>query len=268
MIKLFCTDLDQTLLVDHKIPQENLIALKELRKRGVHLAFVSGRVLSSLEYLAETCQLKISKIATNGAICKDEEGNVFYKKPMSKKSVDQLVRIAKEEKLYFHLYDEENYYSYLLHPAMYSHLLKEKRANGNIYQCGIVISEDLSKVEALKIQIMLGERKKDRIFQRLKDVEKLHFTFSNKGLFEAMDEEVNKWETVIKLAKRYQIQREEIACIGDYLNDKEMVEKAGLGIAVANGHPDLISVSDWQVRAYDEFGLKEAVDRLIASKLV
>ena len=45
---------------------------------------------------------------------------------------------------------------------------------------------------------------------------------------EVTSKNVNKWNALIKLAENLNINANEIACIGDNVNDKEMIQNSGL----------------------------------------
>jgi hydroxymethylpyrimidine pyrophosphatase-like HAD family hydrolase len=46
------------------------------------------------------------------------------------------------------------------------------------------------------------------------------------------------------VAARLGLDRADIVAIGDSANDIEMLEYAGIGIAVEGGHPDVLAVAD------------------------
>ncbi|MNP76851.1 putative bifunctional phosphatase/peptidyl-prolyl cis-trans isomerase [compost metagenome] len=46
---------------------------------------------------------------------------------------------------------------------------------------------------------------------------------------------------------------------GDGLNDKEMLQEVGLGIAMGNSHPDLLPYADYVTSAVDEGGIRQGL---------
>ena len=54
------------------------------------------------------------------------------------------------------------------------------------------------------------------------------------------------------------IRREESAAIGDSMNDFEMIQAAGIGIAMGNGIPALKEAADYVTSDISEDGLKNA----------
>ena len=51
------------------------------------------------------------------------------------------------------------------------------------------------------------------------------------------------------LKKQLRVKNENIACIGDDLPDLQMIQKAGLGIAVANAVPEIQKAADYITKA-------------------
>ena len=59
--------------------------------------------------------------------------------------------------------------------------------------------------------------------------------------------------------------REEIAAIGDGLNDFELIREAGLGMAMGNADPRIAAVARVQVATNSAEGFAESVERALAS---
>jgi hydroxymethylpyrimidine pyrophosphatase-like HAD family hydrolase len=54
----------------------------------------------------------------------------------------------------------------------------------------------------------------------------------------------DKGDALALVAERYGVDRERVAAVGDWRNDLGMIRWAGLGVAMANSHPDLIEAAD------------------------
>ena len=55
--------------------------------------------------------------------------------------------------------------------------------------------------------------------------------------------DVDKWKAIEFLSEKMNISREEIVAIGDNINDKKMIENAGLGIALGQSHPTIKEIA-------------------------
>ncbi len=70
-----------------------------------------------------------------------------------------------------------------------------------------------------------------------------------------------KWHGTLRYAQRHGIAAEEILAIGDGLNDLEMIEGAGWGVAMGNADPEVLEVADEVVADNDHDGVAEALRR-------
>ena len=66
------------------------------------------------------------------------------------------------------------------------------------------------------------------------------------------------------LREYYQLSQEEVLAVGDYLNDYELFDEAGLSIAVANATDDLKERADLITdRTNEEGAVAEVIDMLL-----
>lgn len=72
---------------------------------------------------------------------------------------------------------------------------------------------------------------------------------------------VNKGTALRALAPVMGMLPEQFLAIGDSLNDLQMIRAAGVGVALANGHPDLKAVADYITKKEYGDGFVEAVER-------
>ena len=77
---------------------------------------------------------------------------------------------------------------------------------------------------------------------------------------------VDKWGAIEKLAEGLQIDQSEIVAIGDNMNDKEMIENAGLGIIMQNSAPYMKDFADVVVSDNNNDGVAEALEKYVIMK--
>ena len=63
--------------------------------------------------------------------------------------------------------------------------------------------------------------------------------------------------------QRYQVGRHEVMAIGDSYNDIEMIEWAGVGVAMGNAWQDVKEAADFVTLTNDEEGVAEALRKYI-----
>ena len=76
---------------------------------------------------------------------------------------------------------------------------------------------------------------------------------------EITSEGVDKWNAIKWLAGKIGIEQNEIMAIGDNVNDKLMIENAGMGVAMGNSSPDIKEIADKVVADNNQDGVAEAV---------
>ncbi len=266
MIRLFATDLDNTLLVDKKIPDENISALKKLIDCGVTVCLISGRTLSSIRYLADEADIDCAKIGSNGAVGDDVDGKNFVSRELSDETVLKLIEIGEEYNVFFHFYDYTDYYSPFMKPDYYSHLLVSEENIGNRYQCGFHIIPEIrdviGKAKVMKFQYIVPENLEEEIYGKVKSIPGISITYSDKGLLEIMADGVNKWSALKTFGEIKGIKQEEMCACGDYLNDIEMIKNAGVGVAVGNASDEVKEKADYVAKPFYEYGIADAVNHL------
>ena len=80
---------------------------------------------------------------------------------------------------------------------------------------------------------------------------------------EITSQNVNKWNAIKELSNILGIKDEEIVAIGDNINDKEMIEKAGLGIIMGNSAPYMKEFADVVVNDNNNDGVSDAIENYI-----
>ena len=73
---------------------------------------------------------------------------------------------------------------------------------------------------------------------------------------------VDKWDAIEKLAQKLDIKSEEIIAIGDNINDKKMIEKAGVGVTMEGSSPEVIKVANLVTTSNNNEGVANALKKL------
>lgn len=79
---------------------------------------------------------------------------------------------------------------------------------------------------------------------------------------------VDKWRGLRWIAQRQGIDAEQIATIGDQINDLPMLRAAGCGIAMGNAVDDAKRHADHITHAHDRDGVAHAIDQLLCGRWI
>lgn len=272
MIKLFCSDLDGTLLINNRIDEISSESLKDLSNKGVDLCLVSGRIQASIRYLRDSRGLSSYIIANNGAVLMDKNGEVLYDRPLKRDALLSLIEYGERNNLHFHMYDLNSYYSNSLNFKYLRHLLTNDSEDMK-FQANILAMKDLSKyimdndINIYKVQYVLDKKDVFRVRDDISRIDDINISQSGDNNLEIMDKEVNKWKTISKLMDKLNIDVSEVACVGDHFNDLEMIKNAGFGIAVANARDEVKEVSDYITDSVFNHGVSKAILKIIREKI-
>lgn len=85
-------------------------------------------------------------------------------------------------------------------------------------------------------------------------------TSSFGGVLELMSKGISKFNTLLTLAEKMGFTRENIAAIGDGLNDLEMIEGSMLSFAMGNAREELKDLASHVVSDNNFGGIREACE--------
>ena len=72
--------------------------------------------------------------------------------------------------------------------------------------------------------------------------------------------DVDKWNAIEFLMKKLNIDVQEVMTIGDNMNDKKMIEHAGLGVAMKGSTPEVIRVAKYVTDTNDNAGVAQVLE--------
>ena len=73
--------------------------------------------------------------------------------------------------------------------------------------------------------------------------------------------DVDKCNAIEYLSEKLNIKKEEIITIGDNINDKKMIQNAGIGIVMEGSTPTVIKEADYVTNSNNEEGVAKAIEK-------
>lgn len=289
MYKIAFIDLDGTLLNQYgMVDEETKKILKNVMNRGIDVVIASGRPLDSIKEIAKQIESKKYFISGNGSLIYDiQNDEIIYKETIKKEKALEIIKICKENNIYFNIYtDKEIIADELKYNILYYYKENQNKDEQNRTKINIV--EDVYKYieetedEILKITVCDDNKSIfESILKKLKNVkviEILEVSHMSRKLIkkgndtieinyyytEIMSKDTDKWNAIQYLIDKLNINKEEVVAIGDNINDKKMIENAGLGIAMKGSTKEVIEVSDYVTeQGNDENGAAKALQKFI-----
>ena len=268
MIKLVAIDMDGTLLNSKKeLLEETKQYFKDFHKKETDtlLVLCTGRpesgirpYLKDLGYLEENHYI----ISQNGAnIYESRTGKRVMDAFLDSAAIQKWIELGKKHGISVMGAGVDYYYCIDQEPTEWMEF-DVKLVSGKLKR--IPTKESLN-TDFYKILLMGDEEQLNEfetfIPQEWRD--EFYVVRSQKYLVEVLTKGVNKAFGLEKLAQKLNILPSEIAAIGDAANDIEMLEYAGLAIAMGNASEEVKAIADIVTDTNENNGVIKAIDKLI-----
>ena len=287
MYKLVVIDLDGTMLNSYGVvTNKTKEVIKKVEEQGIEVVIASGRPIDSIKEIAKEIESKNYFIAGNGAIIYDiKNDEIIYEKTLSKEKVLEIIKICEENSISYNIYTEnEILATSLKYNVLYYHkenLKKEESKKTKINLVKNMYDYVKNKEDARFLKITICDENKTvfnsiiRKIKEIKDIEVLEIShMSRKTIKQGTEEfeisyyyteistgDVDKWNAIEFLMEKSKVKKEEIMAIGDNLNDKKMIENAGLGVAMGQSTPVILKLADEVTSSNDEEGISEILQK-------
>lgn len=260
--KMVAVDLDDTLLDDHfQLTERVKETIKAVRAAGVHFTISTGRMFRSAMPYARELSLNLPLITYQGALVKNAlSGEVLLYRPLSLSYAKQIINRVHELGYHINAYLDDRL------------LMERDTPEGRHYMqiAGIEaeVVGDLLKIldrDPTKVLIITEEPLLDRLNAELTLLyqNKLHITKSKPYFLEFSHPQATKGYALAMLAEYYGVKRDEVIAIGDSFNDLEMLEYAGLSVAVANAREEIKEMVGYVATAPNGEGVVEALNKFV-----
>ena len=282
MIKLVASDLDGTILdKNNSIFANNFKAFEDLRKHNMNFVVCTGKTYHITKKMCSAINASFGIFGNGNLVMDLRNNNVLYKKLLNTNEVLACIDIAKKHNMHVHIYSSEDVITekleYLdlrnyklqqvdnLEGSLNFKIvddIKDYVIKNNPEVFKLVISDAYSTASARKdIQSSfdlsvatirkMGEYK-DAIIN--KEYEYLDVTSKN----------TSKQAALEFLGNYLNIKPDEMLTIGDNVNDYDMIQKAGIGVAVANAYDELKQIANYTtVNPVEKGGFAEAIYKFI-----
>lgn len=263
MIKLFATDLDGTLLKDHRyIEKENQEAIQALYQNGTEIAFATGRSDRDIVCLFNQLDINGHRVSQNGAYIINKAEEIIFKRQFSKDLSQVVYQQLKKYPAYYFVTTKDDILFEQDIPilndlqVLFNHRLihTEQLEDKLKHQLDITKFMLLGEIEQLLvIQSELNARFKG----------KLESVLSAPKCMDIMPTGVNKQIGLDQLIQTMSIKPEEIAVIGDSQNDIEMLQMTPHNYVMSSADHDVKQAGKYIVNH-----VYEAIDHLKANGLL
>lgn len=264
MIKLVVTDIDGTIYTPEKgITNEVKHCIQNLTQKGVHVAIATGRTYGSAKWIADNVGIECPLICYQGGLVKTYEGNIIDVKYLNEKIAREIIEDFRKRNIHLNVYIEDK-----LYVEEDDDYIKDYIGDKGIdyYKVDSFDELDFSKLNKM-LAINYDSKFIDELIDELqKRYPQIYVVKSFAYFCEIANKEATKGNAIKILADLYGITTDEVLAIGDNNNDIEMVETAGVGVAMGNGTEEIKKRADFVTDNVEHNGFVKAIDRFVWSK--
>ncbi|ABR49734.1 Cof-like hydrolase [Alkaliphilus metalliredigens QYMF] len=269
--QLIILDMDGTLLnSDKEVSEENKKALQNVKDMGMTVAIATGRIFTSARFYARMLGITAPIIACNGALIRDHQTNeVVYSNPIRLEDAIAIAKLCKEKGVYFHFYNQEQFYIEELgfSSLKYHDWNERQNESDRIHMEKMTNAVEFltnNAIEVLKFVIMDEDPKKlKEIKEALDEMKTLETDKSWYNNLEVMNKGVSKGKAIKRLAEILQITQEKRIAFGDNYNDLSMKESVRTFVAMENGEEFVKERADYITASNDESGVAKGIKKYI-----
>lgn len=262
MYKLVAIDLDDTLLNDElDISEGTRASFAAAVSQGVVITVATGRMYGSAKKIADKLGLEVPLITYQGALVKHaKDGTVLYERNVPPEVIRYVFDYASRNGLHLQAYHEDK----LIAKEENERLIAYSRLNNMPYEIEPEF-ERLAEKTSPKLLMIDEPERLDQVLIDLKAAigHLAHITKSKPHFLEIMHLEGTKGHALLSLAEHYGVPQEQTIGIGDSWNDRELLQQAGLGVAMANAVSSLKEIADYVTFSNNEEGVKHVIDKFV-----
>ncbi|CAM3615231.1 Cof-type HAD-IIB family hydrolase [Marinicrinis lubricantis] len=250
MIKLAAFDVDGTLRDRDDVPDSTIQALQLLKENGVTLALCTGR--SEVEVATLREQLSIDWTVTCNGSHIGYRGGTLLGNPFREDTLQEWLQTAQKHQHSMLLYGAKAFY---LFGSDEPHFRQAQREIGFMEPARIEDGQEIPEI--YQCILFIGEEQEPYYIPEGRDT---YYVHRWRGW--AVDVNpggVNKAIGLSKLLDHLGMKPEEAAAFGDGLNDLELLESVGTGIAMGNGSDELKARAKYVTKPMHENGIAYAV---------
>ncbi len=262
MIRLVASDIDGTIVGENnKITVQNRKAIQDMKKSNIDFTICTGKPYAMVKNFCQDLQANYGIFGNGNQIVDLKNGKEIFRKTLSQEEIKTCLSFAKKENLHIHLYTENEVITpELLYMDLRNFILKDTIFPNDLnFKIVSNLEEYIEKEQPIvfkliisspsnlaKLQDKLNE-KLDVTIYRVKKSKQYKDRIINKE-YEYLDitpSKTNKSEALRTLSNYLELSSSEVMAIGDNLNDIDMLQNSGIGVAVANAYEEVKKVATY-----------------------
>ena len=251
MVKAAFFDIDGTLFSHtmHRIPESARKAIHLLREKGVKVFLATGRGIEAIKKVSWGDLVFDGYITLNGQICLDAEENILFEAPIKGEDAAYLIDAFQTKTMPLAFVERDRTYLNFINETV--HLAQESVA---------IPMLPLGEYTGAPIYQIIGYLTREETMELAPKIPNCKITRWYEDGIDIISKNGGKDNGIQKILDVYGFSREESIAFGDSDNDLEMVEYAGIGVAMGNAVESVKKAADYVTSHIDEDGIWNACE--------
>jgi Cof subfamily protein (haloacid dehalogenase superfamily) len=261
-IKLIAVDIDGTLLnSQHELTPRTERALRQAMAQGIPVILATGKTRTSALDAIARLGLATPGVYLQGLAIYNGDGTIRYQQTLDLEVARQMIAYSEARDFPLVAYCGTRILTRERSPQV-DRLIKYHEPTpepvGSLLRLlgvepihKVIFISDAPQIKTLRAELNGHLGKNATLVQALDD------------MLEVLPPGASKGSGLRRLLADLEVAPENVLAIGDGENDVEMLQLAGVGVAVANAMPAAKAAADFIVASHDDDGVAEAIERFV-----
>ncbi len=258
--RLLAIDLDGTVLrSDRRLDQDDAARIRRIAQR-IPVLIVTARPPRSTRAIYQSLGLRTPSIHYNGALIFDfTSGHVIEHHPIGPELMRQAIGIARDAFPACIISIERL-------DTLHTDRVESRFTTATSLEFGpdcVAPIDQITREPATKLMIHVEASQLPALRQLITNrcPSAFQIVSTDADLLQLTHPQSGKWPAIQKLLPRFDVDPADVLCMGDNDNDVEMLARAGIGVAVANGSPDARAAARFVAPSNDEGAVGWTIER-------
>lgn len=259
MIKLIGTDFDGTLLDDEKkVSKKNIESFQKAKDKGIKVVGVTGRTLESVKNVVDISIFDYLILNNGSNIYDVSRGKTIYDNSISFGVAQDITDLADE---YAYQFDYCTFSSYHL----YKHFKDPKVSFIKEVKSVDEVEDPISKINIFPeegVDLVSLKKEVENSFPSIRVII-MQDSGNEKRWLVVTPDDLNKKESLKFLGDYLKIPLEDMMFFGDGLNDLEVIEGVGLGVAMGNALEEVRDRAKDETLSNNDSGVAHYIEKML-----
>lgn len=258
--KLFCVDLDGTLLTDQKeIDGQDIEALRKASGQGVKIALITGRMPAATDMIVRKLAIPCIRACNAGTyILKDER--CIHAEYLSVETMTEIYERVKDFGIPLWIFRGRQWYVTSKDSFVYTeeglidHMAEETSVEA--------LAKKWRREQTGPNKLLIGAEPSivQNVYAVLRNRQDADMACSSENYLEIFPKGMNKGKALRVICEKEDIPIQETAAFGDQELDIPMIEAAGTAVAMGNAIEELKQKADYITKTNNEAGIAYAIE--------